>query len=579
MKVQTKIIFLIVFLVILFLVIITLLKDSRSYRLFLLIEEAQKEKTVMFDKVLDLKGRSLQMGVNDYTLWDEMVNFINNPSQKWAIEYMDNFLYMYNTDMLWVYRPDNSLVYSVNMMKDNNFKEIPLPEGFIGILFEKTKFCHFFLNSSRGLIEIYGAAVHPVKDKERKTQSHGYLFAGLIWDETYIKELSLITDSVIKITPVNKKGIFISNPEKGTIIFSKTLNDWKGEHVASVNVCSDSSILKNFVSISNWNFLLFIVFLVFLIMFLSVFLTLWINIPLNRIARALNTGNPEYLLVLEKDKGEFGYISRLIMQFFMQKEDLAKEITERILIEKQVREFNTELEERVIQRTIELAVSNNKLKEEAHERERAERQILLSLKEKEVLIKEIHHRVKNNLQIISSLLYLQSDSLKDEYDRLVFKDTQSRIKSIALVHEKLYGTGDFSKIDFQAYLQSLLVYLRNTYKVKDFIDVNIDVLPVYLGVDKAIPCGLIVNELVTNSLKYAFPDSREGEIYIRFYTGGDKKVILEIEDNGIGLPEDFDINNISTLGLDLVNNLTRQIDGHIDIQSCKGTKININFTL
>ncbi len=80
-------------------------------------------------------------------------------------------------------------------------------------------------------------------------------------------------------------------------------------------------------------------------------------------------------------------------------------------------------------------------------------------------------------------------------------------------------------------------------------------------------------------MKYAFPDSREGEIYIRFYTGGDKKVILEIEDNGIGLPEDFDINNISTLGLDLVNNLTRQIDGHIDIQSCKGTKININFTL
>jgi len=558
---------------------ITLLKDYRSYRLFLLIEEAQKEKSAMFDKVLDLKGRSLKMGVNDYTLWDDMVNFINNPSQKWAIENMDNFLYMYNADLLWVYRPDNSLVYSVNVMKDNSFKEIPLPEGFIGILFKKTKFCHFFLNSSRGLIEVYGASVHPLKDRERKTLSQGYLFAGFIWDETYIKELALITDSVIKITHVNKKGIFISNPEKGTVIFSKILPAWNGEPVASINVCSDSSILKNFVSILNWNFLLFIVFLVFLIMFLSIFLTLWINIPLNRIASALNTGHPEYLLVMEKDKGEFGYISRLIVQFFRQKEELAKEIAERILIEKHVRELNTGLEERVIQRTIELAVSNNKLKEEAQERERAEEQILLSLKEKEVLIKEIHHRVKNNLQIISSLLYLQSDSIKDEYDRLIFKDTQSRIKSIALVHEKLYGTGDFSKIDFQAYLQSLLVYLRNTYKVKDFINVKTDVAPVYLGVDKAIPCGLIVNELVTNSLKYAFPDGRKGEIYIRFYTGGDKKVVLEVEDNGIGLPEDFDIKNISTLGLDLVINLTRQIDGHLDIHSYKGTKININFTL
>jgi len=301
---------------------ITLLKDYRSYRLFLLIEEAQKEKSAMFDKVLDLKGRSLKMGVNDYTLWDDMVNFINNPSQKWAIENMDNFLYMYNADLLWVYRPDNSLVYSVNVMKDNSFKEIPLPEGFIGILFKKTKFCHFFLNSSRGLIEVYGASVHPLKDRERKTLSQGYLFAGFIWDETYIKELALITDSVIKITHVNKKGIFISNPEKGTVIFSKILPAWNGEPVASINVCSDSSILKNFVSILNWNFLLFIVFLVFLIMFLSIFLTLWINIPLNRIASALNTGHPEYLLVMEKDKGEFGYISRLIVQFFRKKKSL-----------------------------------------------------------------------------------------------------------------------------------------------------------------------------------------------------------------------------------------------------------------
>jgi hypothetical protein len=256
-----------------------------------------------------------------------------------AIENMDNFLYMYNADLLWVYRPDNSLVYSVNVMKDNSFKEIPLPEGFIGILFKKTKFCHFFINSSRGLIEVYGASVHPLNDRERKTLSQGYLFAGFIWDEPYIKELALITDSVIKITHVNEKGIFISNPEKGTVIFSKILPAWNGEPVASINVCSDSFILKNFVSILNWNFLLFIVFLVFLIMFLSIFLTLWINIPLNRIASALNTGHPEYLLVMEKDKGEFGYISRLIVQFFRQKEELAKEIAERILIEKHVREL------------------------------------------------------------------------------------------------------------------------------------------------------------------------------------------------------------------------------------------------
>lgn len=231
-----------------------------------------------------------------------------------------------------------------------------------------------------------------------------------------------------------------------------------------------------------------------------------------------------------------------------------QDITERRHAELALLKLNEELEIRVEERTLELQAS---------------------LKEKEVLLKEIHHRVKNNLQIISSLLKLQSSNIQDERDLSFFQDSYNRVRSMALIHEKLYRTESLARIDTADYIPNLVRDLLSSYGIKG-ISLNLQISPIYLEIDTAIPCGLIITELVSNSLKYAFPDHRSGEIIVKFRQ--DKNMILlGVGDNGIGLPVNFDIDQSSSLGLQLVVNLTRQLEGELTIQKEGGTYYLITF--
>jgi len=212
------------------------------------------------------------------------------------------------------------------------------------------------------------------------------------------------------------------------------------------------------------------------------------------------------------------------------------------------------------------------------ERKRAEEQIRASLREKEVLLKEIHHRVKNNLQVISSLLKLQSQYVQDKGDVEIFKESQNRIKSMALVHEKLYQSKDLASINFHEYASLLVNGLFRSYGVNaDRIALKMNVDDIMLGVDVAIPCGLIINELISNSLKYAFPDDKEGEIEITLRTLDEGAMELTVADNGIGMPGDINLRNSESLGLKLVTILTNQIDGQIELDRSEGTKFRIDF--
>ena len=211
------------------------------------------------------------------------------------------------------------------------------------------------------------------------------------------------------------------------------------------------------------------------------------------------------------------------------------------------------------------------------ERRQAEEQTRASLAEKEVLLKEINHRVKNNLQIISSLLNLQSRDIQDERALRSFQVSQDRIKAMALVHEKLYQSEDLARIDFGEYIKSLATDLGSTYGFGlRHIDLKIDVEDILLGVDTAIPCGVIVNELVANSLKHAFPGDRPGEIAISFREV-DGQYTMVFKDEGVGLPEDLDISHPSSLGLTIVNALTGQLGGAIDLGRNGGCEIILTF--
>jgi PAS domain S-box-containing protein len=216
------------------------------------------------------------------------------------------------------------------------------------------------------------------------------------------------------------------------------------------------------------------------------------------------------------------------------------------------------------------------------ERKRAEERIKQNLKEKELLLREIHHRVKNNMAVISGLLDLQSARIQEDAMKELFNESRQRIKSMALVHDKLYNTEDLSRIDFSDYINSIVKDLISSYnKEGREIITKISAGDILLEIESAIPCGLIINELVTNAMKHAFPGKTGGEITVSF-TKSCNIYTLFIHDNGIGLPEGFDYTRTNTLGLQLVDALTRQLKGNLKFQSGtaanQGTSVIMTFS-
>jgi two-component sensor histidine kinase len=245
--------------------------------------------------------------------------------------------------------------------------------------------------------------------------------------------------------------------------------------------------------------------------------------------------------------------------------------------EEALRKANEELEIRVKKRTEELAKSNKELQIEITERKKAEERLRASLEEKEVMLREIYNRVKNNMQIVSSLLRLQSESIEDKKLLEMFKVAHDRIKSMALVHEGLYRSRDLARIDFSDYVKRLTTHLFSVYnQVSKNINLKLEVEEIYFDINKAIPCGLIINELVTNSLKYAFPEGESGEICVKIDKNLDKYDVI-VKDTGKGFPEDEDFLMTETLGMQLVTDLVKQLNGTIHLDRKDGTKFKINF--
>lgn len=226
------------------------------------------------------------------------------------------------------------------------------------------------------------------------------------------------------------------------------------------------------------------------------------------------------------------------------------------------------------------------------ERRRAEDQVKAALAEKEIMLKELHHRVKNNLQVISSLLHLQSETIEDAYCLELFREAQHRIRSMAMIHENLYQSRDLAHVDFAAYVRRLTENLVQSYwGVSPAIRWSVEHDAVWLGVDAAIPCGLIVNELVSNALKHAFvrrvpesgaeqravPAEKWVRVEVRYEAAEPRRLWIVVADNGVGLPPEIDPARTKSLGLQLVHTLTRQLDGQLDVERADGTRVCLRF--
>ena len=220
---------------------------------------------------------------------------------------------------------------------------------------------------------------------------------------------------------------------------------------------------------------------------------------------------------------------------------------------------------------------NQKLLKEVTERISAEEKLTHSLEEKDLLLKEVHHRVKNNMQIISSILNLQAGYIQDKVTKSMFQESQDRIKSMALIHENLYRNKDLSLINFKDYVVSLVNNLYRSYEIdNNIIKLNLDIDEIFFNLDIAIPCGLIINEILSNALKYAFIGFNEGFVSVKLSSSFDEFTLI-VGDNGIGINKKIDLNNAESLGLQLITTLVDQIDGTLELENNTGTKYIIKF--
>lgn len=214
-------------------------------------------------------------------------------------------------------------------------------------------------------------------------------------------------------------------------------------------------------------------------------------------------------------------------------------------------------------------------------RKQVEEQLKFSLRDKEILLQEIHHRTKNNMQVISSLLTLQAAHSSNKNIEEILEETRRRIHAMALVHQKLYLSKDLSRINLREYIFELVNYLKQSYNIipSNKISLKMDLENIFLLIDTAIPCGLILNELISNSLKHAFPLDKTGEISIKLDTTSENEIELQVSDNGVGIPEGFDFKQQSTLGMKLIFNIAEhQLGGTVIFENNTGVKCNIRFS-
>jgi two-component system cell cycle sensor histidine kinase/response regulator CckA len=316
MNVQTKILLLLLAIITTLIGGLLALKIFEQRKFEAIAETRQIERNRKFDKFLADRGDHLKVLVDDSSIWDAMVRATVKNDTAWAEDnFNDATLATYQANAIWIYKADRTLFYSRNNRYAENLRELPVPMEAFDALFAKERACHFFMHVPQGWMEMRGGTIHPSLDRFRETTPQGYFFSGTIWIEENVKDMSAFTDFDIRIVPAVGATEQRSNEEQGVITFARSLPGWNGQPVAEIHVRNDSPIIRELNHASKRLFIYLLIFAVVLFLVLAVSLMGWVQRPLQRITRSLESGQTDALVPLRDAPNEFGKLARLILQF------------------------------------------------------------------------------------------------------------------------------------------------------------------------------------------------------------------------------------------------------------------------
>lgn len=338
---QYKIVFFLFLLFIVFWTGLFIHNHSENAKLSLLIEETGKEKGALLKKVMLLQGKGLESFVYDYSYWDDMLKFLHKKDEKWAYINIDNVMPTFNVQYFWLYSPDMDLSYSVNSFKDKSLVEFPLDKKLLISKLKEKWFNHFFIKTSQGLVEIRTAPLQSGSDLSRKSTPGGFLIGGRLWSREYQKELSQLMSGDISIRIDDKKDISsYTKNDKFVFTVQQDLQGIDNHNIATVKCSINSEIFKNLVNSSDRQLLINILFGFVILGATSFFLFYMINKPVHLISKSLKNSAPDLIKNMRHKQDEFGSLASLIIKFFDQKEELIKEIHERIHAEDELRKLS-----------------------------------------------------------------------------------------------------------------------------------------------------------------------------------------------------------------------------------------------
>ena len=584
LKVQAKLSLLLIILMLISLGGFLYLRHAQQRKAANLYEEIKKEKIVFFDKIMVLKGSSLENFSMDYTFWDDMVFFLKTGDKKWAEENIDTGLSTFNANAAWVYTSGNSLVYSVNNIEADNLGRLPAETASFENLFREKRFIHFYCNVPQGLMEIRGATIHPTSDVERKTDPRGYFFVGRLWTDEYLSGICKLTNSNVVLSDTQEGNV----PENrdianGLIHFSRPLDGLEGKPEKYLNISIESAIIKEINGASSRQLLSAIVLELLIFFILTPYLLAVVSRPLSHISKSLKSGDVSFIDNLQKNNTEFGTIAQLIIKFYKQNAELA--------------EAHDRLELKVRERTAELSETNKMLEHEIIEHKKAEsekEQLWSRLMQSEKLAalgqmgSIIAHEIRNPLTVIYGfaqclLQEIDKDNPKYEAVRSIVEESN---RSIIFLRQILSfsrkGNSGREMVNINDVISNTLTLIKAKTKVS-FVTLMTELsagLPIVPA--NATQIQQIIINLCNNAID-AMP--KGGVLCVRSAAvekDGAEFVQIQVQDNGTGIPDEIrakifepffttkEDGHGTGLGLALVTEIVQKHKGFVDIESGHG---------